>query len=72
MFYIGIVDMVTLVCNGWLTGYFGIIGMMFCVSPKFNYFLSCYGLSQWPSPPLARANAIPPPQAVGSPSRWHK
>ena len=44
MFCIGVIDMLTLLCNGLLTGYLGYYGYVFCSSPKLIYFFGAYGL----------------------------
>uniref|UniRef100_A0A915LP17 Battenin n=1 Tax=Meloidogyne javanica TaxID=6303 RepID=A0A915LP17_MELJA len=47
MFCIGVIDMLTLLCNGLLTGYLGYYGYVFCSSPKLIYFFGAYGLGCW-------------------------
>jgi len=44
MFYIGVVDMLAVVLNGWLTGIFGFMGVVFCSYPRLNYVFGAYGL----------------------------
>ncbi|CAK5042816.1 unnamed protein product [Meloidogyne enterolobii] len=43
MFVIGVVDMLAILCCGFLTGYLGYFGYVFCSSPKFIYFAGAYG-----------------------------
>ncbi|KAF7627333.1 hypothetical protein Mgra_00009374 [Meloidogyne graminicola] len=47
MFLIGIIDMLTLLCNGLLTGYLGYYGYVFCSSPRLIYIAGAYGLGCW-------------------------
>nr|CAD2197420.1 unnamed protein product [Meloidogyne enterolobii] len=47
MFCIGVVDMLTLLCNGLLTGYLGYFGYVFCSSPRLIYIAGAYGLGCW-------------------------
>jgi len=44
MFYIGIIDMLTLIVNGWMTGYLGYFGAVYCSSPRMMYILGAWGL----------------------------
>jgi len=44
MFFIGLIDMVALVVNGWITGYLGFVGAVFCSSPRFIYISGAIGL----------------------------
>nr|CAD2185477.1 unnamed protein product [Meloidogyne enterolobii] len=43
MFVMGVVDMAAVLCAGYLTGYLGYFGYVFCSSPKFIYFAGAYG-----------------------------
>ncbi|CAK5070344.1 unnamed protein product [Meloidogyne enterolobii] len=43
MFAIGVIDMATILDAGFLTGYLGYFGYVFCSSPKFIYFVGVYG-----------------------------
>ncbi|CAK5100517.1 unnamed protein product [Meloidogyne enterolobii] len=43
MFAIGVIDMAAILCAGFLTGYLGYFGYVFCSSPKFIYFVGAYG-----------------------------
>ncbi|CAK5091024.1 unnamed protein product [Meloidogyne enterolobii] len=47
MFCIGVIDMLTLLCNGLLTGYLGYYGYVFCSSPRFIYIAGAYALGCW-------------------------
>uniref|UniRef100_A0A915N116 Uncharacterized protein n=1 Tax=Meloidogyne javanica TaxID=6303 RepID=A0A915N116_MELJA len=47
MFVIGVVDMAAVLCAGFLTGYLGYFGYVFCSSPKFIYFAGAYGFFCW-------------------------
>uniref|UniRef100_A0A1I8BGR3 G_PROTEIN_RECEP_F1_2 domain-containing protein n=1 Tax=Meloidogyne hapla TaxID=6305 RepID=A0A1I8BGR3_MELHA len=47
MFCIGVIDMLTLLCNGLLTGYLGYYGYVFCSSPRLIYIAGAYGLGCW-------------------------
>ncbi|KAF7633323.1 hypothetical protein Mgra_00007303 [Meloidogyne graminicola] len=47
MFFIGIIDMATILCPGFLTGYLGYFGYVFCSSPKLIYFSGAYGFFCW-------------------------
>nr|CAD2189578.1 unnamed protein product [Meloidogyne enterolobii] len=47
MFVIGVIDMLTLLCNGLLTGYLGYYGYVFCSSPRFIYIAGSYALGCW-------------------------
>nr|CAD2204742.1 unnamed protein product [Meloidogyne enterolobii] len=42
MFAIGVIDMATILAAGFLTGYLGYFGYVFCSSPKFIYFVGAY------------------------------
>jgi hypothetical protein len=44
MFVIGVIDMMTLVVNGLMTGYLGYVGAVFCSSPRMIYILGAFGL----------------------------
>jgi len=46
MFCIGVIDMLTLLCNGLLTGYLGYYGYVFCSSPRFIYIAGAYALGK--------------------------
>ena len=46
MFCIGVIDMLTLLCNGLLTGYLGYYGYVFCSSPRFIYIAGSYALGK--------------------------
>ena len=43
MFYIGVIDMATILSVGHITAYFGYFGFVYCSSPTFNYFAGAYG-----------------------------
>uniref|UniRef100_A0A914LZQ9 7TM GPCR serpentine receptor class x (Srx) domain-containing protein n=1 Tax=Meloidogyne incognita TaxID=6306 RepID=A0A914LZQ9_MELIC len=47
MFVMGVVDMTAVLCAGFLTGYLGYFGYVFCSSPKFIYFSGAYGTFCW-------------------------
>ncbi|CAK5043010.1 unnamed protein product [Meloidogyne enterolobii] len=43
MFVMGVFDMAGLLFVGFLTGYLGYFGYVFCSSPKLIYFAGAYG-----------------------------
>uniref|UniRef100_A0AC35G8J5 Uncharacterized protein n=1 Tax=Panagrolaimus sp. PS1159 TaxID=55785 RepID=A0AC35G8J5_9BILA len=47
MFYVGIVDVLCLCCNGFSTGLFAILGYVYCSSPKLIHTLGCIALGLW-------------------------
>uniref|UniRef100_A0A914M5N0 Uncharacterized protein n=2 Tax=Meloidogyne incognita TaxID=6306 RepID=A0A914M5N0_MELIC len=47
MFYIGVIDMATILSVGHITAYFGYFGFVYCSSPTFNYFAGAYGQFCW-------------------------
>nr|CAD2180802.1 unnamed protein product [Meloidogyne enterolobii] len=47
MFYIGVIDMATILSVGHITAYFGYFGFVYCSSPTFNYFAGAYGQCCW-------------------------
>lgn len=47
MYFIGIVDLLTLPLNAILTGYFGYIGAVYCSFPNLMYIIGCFGLSKF-------------------------
>nr|CAD2196250.1 unnamed protein product [Meloidogyne enterolobii] len=49
MFVMGVVDMAAVLCAGYLTGYLGYFGYVFCSSPKFIYFAGVFGTFCWPT-----------------------
>ncbi|KAI1727082.1 serpentine type 7TM GPCR chemoreceptor srt domain-containing protein [Ditylenchus destructor] len=53
MFYIGINDMICMCFNGFLTGYFAIMGTVFCSYPTFIYVCGNTALALWASETVA-------------------
>ncbi|KAI1701282.1 serpentine type 7TM GPCR chemoreceptor srt domain-containing protein [Ditylenchus destructor] len=47
LFFLGIVDILSIPMNGILTGYMTIVGAMFCNYPKLLYFSGSYGYFCW-------------------------
>lgn len=45
MFFIGIIDLITIQINGILTGFLTIIGAVFCTLPNFLYICGSFGTS---------------------------
>uniref|UniRef100_A0A914Q242 G-protein coupled receptors family 1 profile domain-containing protein n=1 Tax=Panagrolaimus davidi TaxID=227884 RepID=A0A914Q242_9BILA len=44
MFYVGVVDVLCLCCNGFCTGLFAILGYVYCSSPKLIHTTGCVAL----------------------------
>ncbi|KAI1710706.1 serpentine type 7TM GPCR chemoreceptor srt domain-containing protein [Ditylenchus destructor] len=47
LFFLGIVDILTIPANGIMTGYMAIVGTVFCSHPTFLYFSGPYGIFFW-------------------------
>ncbi|KAI1698568.1 serpentine type 7TM GPCR chemoreceptor srt domain-containing protein [Ditylenchus destructor] len=47
LFFLGIVDILSIPMNGILTGYMAIVGAVFCTYPKLLYFSGSYGYFCW-------------------------
>uniref|UniRef100_A0A915M408 TMhelix containing protein n=1 Tax=Meloidogyne javanica TaxID=6303 RepID=A0A915M408_MELJA len=47
MFVMGILDITAIIGVGYLTGYLGYFGYVFCSSPKFIYFVGAFGTFCW-------------------------
>lgn len=47
MLYLGIVDMICIICNSIISGYLAIIGAVFCTHPTLIYILGCVSNGFW-------------------------
>lgn len=47
MLYLGIVDVLCIICNSIICGYLSIIGAVFCTHPRGIYVLGCIATALW-------------------------
>uniref|UniRef100_A0A7E4ZRJ1 G_PROTEIN_RECEP_F1_2 domain-containing protein n=1 Tax=Panagrellus redivivus TaxID=6233 RepID=A0A7E4ZRJ1_PANRE len=47
MIFLGIIDVIITFCNGVLTGFFIIFGVVYCEYPMFTYIIGSFGVSLW-------------------------
>lgn len=46
MFYLGVVDVLTIVCNSLISGYFTITGSVYCAQPTVTYVSGCFAVGK--------------------------
>ena len=47
MFFLGLMDCITIPIGGFYSGYSAAVGMVYCMSPMLNYIVGCIGLGCW-------------------------
>ncbi|KAH7719233.1 Protein SRT-41 [Aphelenchoides avenae] len=47
MFYLGVIDVLTIVCNSLISGYFTITGSVYCAQPTVTYVSGCFAVGLW-------------------------
>lgn len=46
MFYLGVIDVLTIVCNSLISGYFTITGSVYCAQPTVTYVSGCFAVGK--------------------------